>query len=89
MPGQGKYEGITVTGKDIPPDEPLFLLRSQDKLAPGAVEDYARAVEVEAGMTTDRAMALRLEEDALDVRAFALRMRRWQIENPDRVKTPD
>jgi uncharacterized protein YciU (UPF0263 family) len=76
-PGRSKY-AITVEGKDIPEDEPLFLLRSQDRLAPAAVLAYAAQLE-ERGM----------EDQAEDVRMFASRMSRWQLDNPDKVKLPD
>jgi hypothetical protein len=37
-----KYGKITLEKKpDIPDDEPLFVLRGQDKLAAGLVEQYA------------------------------------------------
>ena len=47
-----KYQKITVEKKDgtfIPADEPVFLLRAQDILAPAAVDYYADLVESTTG----------------------------------------
>lgn len=38
---ESKYGKITVEKKEIPADEPLFLLRAQDKLAAGTIRYYA------------------------------------------------
>lgn len=86
-----KHE-ITVTGKDIPADEPLFLLRGQDVFAPAAIEAYAD--ELEARAVTHRhaletAEELSLLEQSVQARAFATRLRMWQFENPERTKVPD
>lgn len=48
----GKYERVLVTkkdGTDIPDDEPVFVLRAQDVLAPTAVTFYAWLVESATG----------------------------------------
>lgn len=91
--GEGKYEGITVTGKDVPPDEPLFLIRSQDEIGPDAVDAYAELLEQRALTAEfeelDAEKAKRLRAGVEDCHAFAMRMRRYQIENPERVKAPD
>ena len=39
-----KYGTITSSKKDFPADEPLFVLRGQDKLAASAVLAYCRAL---------------------------------------------
>lgn len=39
-----KYGGLTTELKDIPKDEPVFILRAQDKLAAAAVRFYATMV---------------------------------------------
>lgn len=37
----GKYGRVSTELKDIPENEPVFILRAQDKLAPTAVRLYA------------------------------------------------
>lgn len=69
-----KYGRITVEGKDIPPDEPLFLLRAQDRLAANAVRAYAEDMDL---------WSLPVEQVA-QVRAFADLMDAWPVK-----KTPD
>lgn len=75
----------------FPADEPLFLLRGQDKAAPEAISaaervplgyegpiDYAeRAVEAGA-----------LPPHIIAVERAARMMRDWQREHPERVKVP-
>lgn len=61
-----KYGRITIEGKDIPEDEPIFVLRGQDKLAPTAVRLYADLLEL-AGC-----------RGQMEVRAFAREMEAWQ-----------
>lgn len=39
----GKYGKITTEFKQIPEDEPVFLLRAQDRIACIALLEYARA----------------------------------------------
>lgn len=59
----------------FPPDEPLFLLRGQDALAAGAVDQYAsliRKVPLAFGGGQERHAAIR------HVLSFADRMRAWE-----------
>lgn len=72
----------------FPADEPLFLLRGQDRAASFAIAstqpestgiDYAQAA-LNVGATHRH-----LDE----VWKAAARMREWQAANPDRVKVPD
>ncbi len=53
----------------FPPDEPLFLLRGQDELAPDTVRYYM-------GIAADRHAPIAKQHDHLY--DFALRMERWQ-----------
>lgn len=73
-----KYEHVRIEGIEFKPDESWFLIRGQDRFAPAALEAYADLVrgEVPAAM-----------ED--EVRHLTERMRRWQTEHPEHVKTPD
>jgi hypothetical protein len=58
-------------------DEPVFILRAQDRCAPGAVRDWAhRAANL--GANGDKV------SDAMDV---ALEMERWQTSHT--MKVPD
>lgn len=65
------------TGK-IAEDEPVFLFRAQDLLAPDQLDRYA--VDLEGVGNWSQATA---------VRNHAQRMRDWQAANPSRVKYPD
>lgn len=65
--------------------EPTFTIRSQDALAPLAVEAWAAFAEIAARA----AGAEHLRQMADDAREVAQRMRRWQADNPERVKWPD
>ena len=60
-------------------DEPVFILRAQDILAPRVVVRWAHLAE-QAGSPQDKVRgALQL----------AKRMADWQVDNPQRVKVPD
>lgn len=62
----------------IPADEPVFILRAGDILAPSLVDDWVRRFERMGGdLTTAKA-----------VLAHAHRMRVWQVEH-DGGKLPD
>lgn len=83
---QGAPEGTTHTiarlvnrasGKPIPDDEPVFILRGQDRLAEHAIESYCELC-VGSADETGRAAYSRMEEFT----EFAQR-------HPERMKTPD
>lgn len=59
-------------------DEPIFVLRAQDKTAPVVVQTW---LDYNADTLTK-------EHYGEAVRLVAL-MQAWQIEHPDRVKFPD
>lgn len=63
----------------FPADEPLFLLRGQDKAAPGTITGYLMCANA-AGASIEHASAARKAGRA---------MAEWQAEHPDRVKVPD
>jgi hypothetical protein len=69
------------TGKlTFPTDEPLFLLRGQDALAPGIVREYAvRADDPSAVSEQHRRSAWAAADEFAD----------WQAANPGRTKIPD
>lgn len=60
-------------------DEPVFVLRAQDKLAPAMVRIWAELADLSgvAPAKTDEAKSLSYE------------MEEWQAENPRHVKIPD
>lgn len=62
----------------IPEDEPVFLLRGQDKWAPAVVAYYAKLVEAAPG----HCVAI-----ARNAKEHAEAMRKWQGENE--TKAPD
>lgn len=84
-----KYGRLVAERKDIPDDEPLFLLRGQDALAPGAVENYAEMVRATLRTVMDGNTAQRVQDFADDCNNVAAAMRMWQAAHPDRVKFPD
>jgi hypothetical protein len=71
------YDRIQDPIGKIPADEPVFLLRGQDKYAAQAVEYYARLVRLGGG---DRKIATLAD-------AHAERMRQWPVHKfPDLPK---
>lgn len=64
------YNRIQDPAGKIPEDEPVFLLRGQDKAAPGAVRAYAEILE---GMGGDPVLVRQSREQAE-------RMDAWQAE---------
>jgi len=83
MFGAGKYrvDGQIVnteTGRVIPADEPLFIIRAQDKLAPAAIRAYARLLREK-----------KLTKGALAVGKYAREVEAWQKAHKERVKLPD
>jgi hypothetical protein len=63
----------------IPEDEPVFVLRAQDKVAPAVVAVW--------GVMADFAGSPR--EKYLGSDTQALVMAQWQQKNEDKVKVPD
>jgi hypothetical protein len=64
MAEAGKYGRVKTERKEIPEDEPVFLLRGQDKLASDAVRMYAalrRAAGDVSGANHCEAMARIME----------------------------
>jgi hypothetical protein len=84
-----KYGQIVAERKEFHEDEPLFLLRAQDQLAPGAIEAYAGLVRAMALGKTDARASGVLHELADQCDNVAAGMRVWQADNPDKVKLPD
>ena len=69
------YDRIQDPEGKIPEDEPVFLLRAQDAVAPGVVEAWA-IVAYEAGATDD------IVHHAYE---HAQLMRKWQAEHGSKV----
>ena len=74
-----KYGKITAEKKDLPDDEPVFLIRGQDAAAPSAISGYAAEAKAEGASDKHVERAL----------ARAREIRQWQDEHPARVKVPD
>lgn len=69
---------------NIPEDEPIMVLRAQDKFAPAAAMSWQMQC-VEPGTLT-----LVVSEEKMNSASDLIqRMCDWQREHPDRVKTPD
>lgn len=81
----GKYGRVWTSGKDIPPDEPVFILRGQDVLAPRAIRAYADELERESV----RRNSISLERMAEECHVVADQMLHWQNENAHRTRLPD
>lgn len=78
-----KGEGCFAKAHD---DEPIFILRAQDKLAPGIIEQWALEAEREwHGTVSDTAD--RARKKIAEARALAHQMRAWQ--ELHRTKRPD
>ena len=78
MAAEGKYGRITTERGDIPDDEPVFLIRAQDRVAVALLDRYAMLAEA-AGSPPRHLTGTR---EAIE------RFVAWQSEHPDRVKTP-
>lgn len=69
------YERLQDPEGIIPDNEPVFVIRGQDKVAPGVLRFYA-----------DQAARAGAEPDLVNaVRHHALEMERWQMENGSKV----
>ena len=77
MARDAKYGDVDIPG--IPDDEPVFILRGQDKCTPQVVRQYAESAQ-RSGSPTEHHASARRQADAID---------EWQKENPDKVKSPD
>lgn len=75
----------------FPPDEPLFLLRGQDKATPDAISSYwdvcAGYGDLHDPQRDDD--QLTSDEHLAAVKAVGEGIEAWQREHPDRVKIPD
>lgn len=69
----------------FPADEPLFLLRGQDKAAPDTIATYW---EICMGYGDPIAEDQCPEEHCHAVQAAGVALSAWQTEHPDRVKVP-
>lgn len=74
-------------GRGIPADEPVFLLRAKDLLAPGAVRQWARELHRMAAMEGPGLRQDELLATASAAWAHAERMQDWQRQHG--AKVPD
>lgn len=82
MAVDARYGKVTVEhepGNPLGEDEPVFVLRARDVVAPGTVERYAQDCEFYGAPT----------EHVESIRRAAVALQKWQDANPDLVKTPD
>lgn len=77
----------------VPADEPLFILRAQDRLSTPTIALYEclyaeaqASLYGESGVST-RSEAVSTFDDHL--MAVVSNFRRWQLKNADKVKMPD
>jgi hypothetical protein len=74
-----KYGTVATGHRFIPDDEPVFVIRAADMLAPGAVRAYMNLAR-DQGLLPEYVDSIR---QAYEVMAA------WQVAHPDRVKVPD
>jgi hypothetical protein len=82
MANDSKYGVVTTSEKEIPADEPIFILRGKDSVTPLCLEAYISALSA-AGYEAAHPQfmaALRVQRD---------RINEWQKENRNRVRLPD
>jgi hypothetical protein len=65
-------------------DEPIFVLRAQDKLAPGVIRTWARMLSVNAPRDTDGRIDAGTQAKINEAEACAASMEKWP-----RRKYPD
>lgn len=73
------YKATEEILKKIGDDEPIFVLRANDKLAPGIVASWVWEA-LDAGV---------FREKVAEVEKLIDQMEAYQKANPDRVKLPD
>lgn len=74
----GKYGKVITEFGDIPGDEPVIVFRGRDRLLPDLLDEYARQCGYHAA--PHRHVEL--------VRDAAERIRRWQEDHPQLLRTP-
>jgi hypothetical protein len=72
------YKGNDPTLEKVAPDEPVFTLRAQDKLAPTSVRMWADMVDLFRGGPSEK---------TIEARRCAMEMERWQVGHA--TKVPD
>lgn len=77
MAQDSKYGFIDVPG--IPDDEPIFIIRAQDKSAPQVINQYAETAIVNGSPSSH----------AAECRLVSANMREWQAAHPEVVKAGD
>lgn len=60
---------FTYIEKVVPPDEPVFILRAQDNMAPSVIEIWADKVDIKRGTSCNK---------TIEARQLAHEMRVWQ-----------
>lgn len=68
---------------NLHPDEPIFILRAQDKFAVPKIREWADEIIKDSEATEPQF------KKALVAHKIADRMELWQALNPDKVKLPD
>lgn len=88
---RNKYGRITSELREFPSEEPYFLIRGKDVLAPAAVESYANLLRAAAAGAVEAPSGHQDEliSMAQDVSNLAAEIIAWQAANPDRVQLPD
>lgn len=69
-------------------NEPVFILRAQDKFAPQVIEYWALLVRAALPMDDSRVTFASMDK-VRDAEEDAALMRGWQAAHPERVKVPD
>lgn len=74
-----KYGRVTTEHGDIPDDEPVIVFRGRDRLLVAVLDEYVR--QCAAAGSPQRHVDI--------VQTSREKIRQWQQDNPDRVRTPD
>lgn len=91
--GRGKYpqlrDACIAAGIDLAEDEPVFLLRAQDKFAPLAIRAYADLLQAAAIAMPVQDNPSMLFSAARDLRIYADDVHTWQVGHRELTKVPD
>lgn len=79
-PHLGKYDHVRISGIDFHPDEPVFIIRGQDRTAVAAITGYMQLVQAVLGSA---------HKTVKGVKGFVKELKEWQERNEGLLKEPD
>lgn len=84
-----KYGRVSAELKEIPENEPVFIIRGKDVLAVRAIQAYAALLLSARDGAENERTKLHLADMASDVEAVAVEVEMWQAVHDDLVRLPD